>query len=203
MTFVIVLAVAAGMTAGYLFVDKIFDDYDTFDSLASIGIKVGLCIMLFFVGFDLGLEGTVFQNMKKMGARVFVFPLATIVGSLVAAFICSLFLPLQTREALAIGAGFGWYSLAPGIILDSGLVTASAISFMHNVMRELLGIIFIPMVAQKVGYVESICLPGAAAMDVCLPIVEKYTNGIVAVYSFISGVVVSIAVPALVPIMLG
>ena len=203
MTFIIIIAVAVGMASGYLFVDKLFDDYGTFDSLAGLAIKVGLCIMLFFVGFDLGIEGTVFKNMRKMGLRVFVFPAATIVGSLLAAGICSIILPLGMRESLAIGAGFGWYSLAPGIILESGLVTASAISFMHNVMRELFGIIFIPIVAQKIGYVECICLPGAAAMDVCLPIVEKYTNGNVAVYSFISGLIVSLAVPVLVPIMLG
>ena len=203
MTFIIIIAVAVGMASGYLFVDRLFDDYGTFDSLAGLAIKVGLCIMLFFVGFDLGIEGTVFKNMRKMGLRVFVFPAATIVGSLLAAGICSIILPLGMRESLAIGAGFGWYSLAPGIILESGLVTASAISFMHNVMRELFGIIFIPIVAQKIGYVECICLPGAAAMDVCLPIVEKYTNGNVAVYSFISGLIVSLAVPVLVPIMLG
>ncbi len=203
MTFIIVGAVAVGMGSGYLFVDRLFSDYDTFDSAAGLAIKIGLCVMLFFVGFDLGMEGTVFSNMRKMGIRVFVFPLATIVGSLAAAALCSVFLPLGLRESLAVGAGFGWYSLAPGMILESGLVTASAISFMHNVMRELFGIIFIPVVAQKVGYVESICLPGAAAMDVCLPIVEKYTNGNVAVYSFISGLIVSLAVPVLVPIMLG
>ena len=34
-------------------------------------------------------------------------------------------------------------------------------------------------------------------MDVCLPVVEKSTRGDIAVYSFISGLTLSIAVPVL------
>ena len=49
---------------------------------------------------------------------------------------------------------------------------------------------------------ETIALPGAAAMDVCLPIVEKSTSGNIAVYSFISGLVLSALVPICVPLIL-
>ena len=46
-------------------------------------------------------------------------------------------------------------------------------------------------------------MPGAAAMDVCLPIVEKATRSDIAVYSFVSGVILSILVPVLVPVIIG
>jgi len=39
-------------------------------------------------------------------------------------------------------------------------------------------------------------------MDVCLPIVEKATSGEIAVYSFISGLILSALVPVLVPIII-
>ena len=110
---------------------------------------------------------------------------------------------LSLKEALAVGAGFGWYTLAPGIIMEAGYITASAISFLHNVMRELFSILFIPLVAQKIGYIETTGMPGAAAMDVCLPIVEKATRSDIAVYSFVSGVILSILVPVLVPVIIG
>ena len=61
-------------------------------------------------------------------------------------------------------------------------------------------IILIPGVARKIGYVESVTLPGASAMDVCLPIVVRATSGNTAVYSFISGTVLSFMVPVLVPL---
>ena len=68
------------------------------------------------------------------------------------------------REAMAVGAGFGWYSLAPGIIMDAGLIEASAVSFLHNVLREIISILFLPFVAEKIG-----CLHGRIAGDGCLP----------------------------------
>ena len=200
MTLVIIGSVILGLICGFAFVDKIFDSYETFNTIAGHAIQIGLCILLSLVGLDLGLDGTVIDNFRKVGLRVLIFPFA--IGSLVGAFICGLILPLSVKEMLAVGAGFGWYSLAPGIILEAGLAQASAVAFMHNVMREILGIIFIPLVAKKVGYVETIALPGAAAMDVCLPIVEKSTSGNIAVYSFISGLVLSALVPICVPLIL-
>lgn len=203
MTIYIILSVCAGMASGFIFVRRLFNSFDAFNSMAGTAIQAGLCILLLFVGLDLGLDGTVAGNFRRVGLRVFVFPLANISGTLAACAVCSLFIPVSLKELLAIGAGLGWYSLAPGIIMDAGFVTASAISFMHNVMRELFAIILIPFIAKKIGYTETIALPGAASMDVCLPIVERATGGDIAVYSFVSGVVLSAAVPVIVPLIIG
>jgi uncharacterized membrane protein YbjE (DUF340 family) len=151
---------------------------------------------------DLGREGTIFENFKKAGWRVMIFPFVIMAGSLLGVVISSLFLPLSVQDALCIGSGFGWYSLAP-IMLTEYSVEISAISFMHNVMRELCAILFIPVVAKRIGYIECISLAGAAAMDVGLPIVERSTRGDIAAYSFISGVVLSAAVPIMVGFMMG
>ena len=203
MTFVIVIAVLAGMLTGYFWIrDAFADNMTAFESGIQLGIKIGLCILLIFVGIDLGLEGTVVDNFRKVGWRVFVFPLVVVVSTLLGSGISGVFMGLSLKESLAIGAGFGWYSLAPGMIMEAGLITASAVSFLHNVLRELFSILFIPRVARKVGYIETTGMPGAAAMDVCLPIVEKSTRSEIAVYSFISGVLLSILVPVLVPFIL-
>jgi len=204
MTVIIVITVIVGMLLGYFFIRNEFaDNMETFDFISSLGIKIGLCILLIFVGLDLGVEGTVIDNFKSVGFRVFMIPIAVLIGTLGASFLMSFVLDVTVREALAIGAGFGWYSLAPGIIMDAGHMTASAISFLHNVIRELLSILFIPTIAKYIGYVETVGMPGAAAMDVCLPIVERATRSEIAVYSFVSGVILSILVPTLVPLMIG
>lgn len=203
-TFAIIASVAAGMALGYLAIRPLFEgNMDQFDSLAGLTIKVGLCLLLVFIGLDLGLDGTVVDNFKKVGLRILVFPAVVIVGTLAGAAACSLFMEFSLKECLAIGAGFGWYTLAPGIIMENGYVTASAVAFLHNVMRELFSIIFIPLVAKKIGYIETTGMPGAAAMDVCLPIVEKSTRSDIAVYSFVSGVILSTAVPIMVPLIIG
>lgn len=203
MTVIILVCVVLGLAFGYFVVDRIFSDMEFFNSLAGNLITIGLCVLLFFVGFDMGYEGTVVDHFKKVGLRVLAFPFIIMAGTLVGAFVCGLFLPLTIRESLAIGAGFGWYTFAPGIIMEKGLVTASAVSFMHNIMREYISVLIIPMTAKKVGYLESMAVSGCSSMDVCLPIVEKATRGDIAMYSFISGVIQSLAVPILVPLILG
>ncbi len=204
MTLIILISVIIGMLVGYFVIREVFaDNMETFEYVAGLGIKIGLCLLLVFVGLDLGIEGTVIENFKTVGLRIFAIPLAVIIGTLTASLVMSLFLDLSAKETLAIGAGFGWYTLAPGIIMEAGYMTASATCFLHNVMRELFAILFIPLVAKKIGYVETVGMPGSAAMDVCLPIIEKSTRSDIAVYSFISGALLSILVPILVPIIIG
>ena len=93
------------------------------------------------------------------------------------------------KESIAICAGFGWYSYAPAIITAAGpqYAVAGAVAFLHNVMRETAGIIFIPLVARKLGYLEAISIPGIGTMDVCMPIVEQSCRQDTVVYGFVSG----------------
>lgn len=202
MTVMIVVCVIVGILLGFFVCRNVFTDFEAFNAAAGMVITVGLCILLLFVGMDLGLSGTVIRDIKSVGLRVLLIPVAVAVGTLGGSAIGALILPLPMNECLSIGSGLGWYSLSSGILLDAGYVTAGAIAFMHNVMRELFSIIFIPIVAKRIGYVESIALPGSPAMDVCLPIVERSTNGNIAVYSFVSGFILSMAVPFLVPLFI-
>ena len=204
MTVLIVIAVAVGMIIGYFVIRSAFEsNMESFENMAGMGIKIGLCLLLVFVGIDLGLDGTVVENFKRVGIRILAFPAVVVIGTIIGAGISGTLMGLSLKESLAVGAGFGWYTLAPGIIMEAGHITASAVAFLHNVMRELFSILFIPMVAQKIGYIETTGMPGAAAMDVCLPIVEKSTRSDIAVYSFVSGVILSILVPVLVPVIIG
>ena len=204
MTVMIVIAVAVGMLIGYFVIRRVFaGNMESFENMAGLGIKIGLCLLLIFVGIDLGLDGTVIENFKRVGIRILAFPAVVVIGTLLGAGISGTLMGLNLKESLAVGAGFGWYTLAPGIIMEAGHITASAVAFLHNVMRELFSILCIPMVAQKIGYIETTGMPGAAAMDVCLPIVEKSTRSDIAVYSFVSGVILSILVPVLVPVIIG
>ena len=116
--------------------------------------------------------------------------------------LCAVLLGFSPKEALAVTAGFGWYSIAPGIILEAGYAACGAMSFTHCVMREYFSLLSVPFVAKKAGYMEAVGICGAAAMGVCLPIVEKSTRNDVAIYSFISGLVHTLTVPVLIPLLL-
>ena len=201
MTIMIVCCVTAGILVGYFVCRNLFD-FEQFNAAAGTAITIGLCVLLIFVGLDLGLEGQVISNFKKVGIKIVAIPIAIAIGTLAGGALAGLVLPLPLNESVAVSAGLAWYSMGSAILLDAGLVSAGAISFMHNVMRELCAIIFIPIAAKKLGYVEALALPASPAMDVCLPLVERSTSGTVAVYSFISGFVLSMAVPFLVPLFI-
>lgn len=193
----IVISVACGIVAGYFFLP------DWFIAVSEPLMVVSLCGLLFFVGFDIGRENTIVERSKGAGWRIGIFPLAIIAGTFAGSLVGALVLPsLGIRDALAVGAGFGWYSLAPVMLMDYS-AEVSAISFVHNVMREVFGILLIPIVAKKIGYIETVSLPGASAMDVCLPIVEKCTRSDIVLYSFAAGVVLTTLTPVFVGLIAG
>lgn len=201
-TLLISLFVMLGISIGYITMGRKIGDFLEFKEMLGKAISIELSVLLIFVGLDMGFQRDALSNIKEVGPRIFIIPLSIIIGTFLGAILTSFILPIGTKESLAIGAGFGWYSLAPAIMMNAGYVTEASISFLHNVMREVFSLLLIPLVAKKIGYVETVALPGAAAMDVTLPIVSKSTCGRAVVYSFISGMILSAAVPILVPLFL-
>lgn len=187
----IVGAVALGMLAGYFVVPASVVAY------CGQVIDLGLYLLLFLVGMDMGKQGTAIADIKAAGWKVFLIPVAVAVGSLAAAGLTGLALSIGPRDAMAVAAGFGWYSLAPSLLAPYSL-PVSAVCFLANVMREVFAILAIPLAARYIGYVECVALPGAAAMDTVLPVVVGATHERITIYSFASGVVLSLAVPLLV-----
>ena len=202
-TLMIIFLVAAGMAAGY-FIVPVAIGIEIFTDISSKLLVFGTGMILATVGFSLGLSGDVFKNIKTAGYRVIFFPFAAILGSLAMGIIYGLIGPLTVREAMAVSMGFGWYTFAPGVIIDAGHAVCGAISFMHNVLRETLGIIIIPLATKKFGSVEAAAIPGVAAMDICMPIVERSNQRPeIVIYSFAIGLVMCLAVPTLVPLFIG
>lgn len=203
MTWLIIVFVIAGLLAGYFYIRTHVADLDGFNEKAGVVMTTGLSLMLCVIGFDMGLSGAVVKQLKLIGFRVLAFPVAVLIGTTITGVLMSLFLPMTLRETLAVSYGFGWYTFAPVSIANAGHVIASAVSFMHNVFRELGGIILIPVLAKKIGYIEVTSIPGVAAMDIGLPLVEKATRQDIIVYSFAIGLSQSLLVPILVPLVIG
>ena len=202
MTLLILAFVAIGMGCGYFAVPKLFaGNMDLFETICSKSLVIGLSTLLGIIGFNMGLSGDMAKHLRGVGLSVIVIPVLAVAGSLVGGAVYGLLSDLSVGEGIAISAGFGWYTLAPGLITEAGYNVAGAISFLHNVMRETLGIIGIPMFARYIGFLEATAVPGVAAMDVCLPIVEKSTRQETVVYSFVTGFFMCLTVPVVVPLM--
>lgn len=205
-TAIILGLVIAGMLAGYFIIAGMLPQIlDEFEVISGHSLTAFLCILLFCVGFDLGLSGTVVTKIKEVGLRAFAFPFAAVAGSLIAGAAVGVFFGFSLREGLSISAGFGWYTYAPTVIASAGseYMVASAVSFMHNVIREVSGIVLIPILAKKIGYIEVSGIPGVAAMDVCMPVIERSCRHDTVVYSFTIGLLMCIATSVLVPLLMG
>lgn len=205
-TFIILMLVAAGMAAGALLIAKHFEQIlPEFDHVSNMALTVLLCVLLFFVGFDLGAAGTLLANFKTVGFRVIGFPFAAVIGTVVVGTAACMVMGFSLKEGVAISIGFGWYTYAPVVIAGAGqqYMIASAVSFMYNVIRETAGIVFIPLIAKKIGYIEATGVPGVAAMDVCMPIVERSCRRDTVIYSFATGFLMCIVTSVGVPLVMG
>lgn len=192
LTLIIVAAVVLGMAVGHFVLP------DALVSHCSQIIQLGLYLLLFLVGVDMGRQEGILENIRQAGLGVLLVPVAVMVGTFVVTALAGLFLPLGPKDCVAASAGFGWYSLAPTLLAPYSL-SVSATAFLSNILHELFSIVLVPIVAQRLGYIEAVALPGATAMDTVLPVVVSATDQRMAIYSFTSGVILSLSVPFFIP----
>lgn len=205
-TLILLSVVAAGMLIGALVLTRRGEEFLAwFDGSSSTAMVVVLCVLMFLVGLDMGYSGNVVDSLRAAGVKMLLFPVAAMVGTMAFGVTACLLLGFSLRESAAIPIGFGWYSYAPIVIASAGqqYIVASAVSFMHNVIREVTGIIFIPVAARRFGYLEATGIPGIAAMDVCMPIVGRACRPDTMIYSFSIGLIMCIVTSVGVPCVMG
>lgn len=196
MTKKILIVLAVGILSGlFLIPDSIYGK-------TGLLMDIGLCLLLFFVGIDLGSNKEIFKNLKTLGLKILIVPMATIIGSLAGGIVCSMLFKIDIFGSLAIASGMSWYTLS-AIVITPISSELAAIAFLSNVFREVFAFVLIPTIARRIGYLETIAAGAAISMDTGLPLITKNTNQEVALISFISGVILSLAVTVLVPIFVG
>lgn len=196
MTKHILLAVIIGILFGLFIVPPALASH------MDIFINIGLCILLFFVGIDIGRQDKIIEKIRGLGLKILLVPVMVALGSIVGALVGGFILKLPLREAGAIGAGFGWYTLS-AVELSKYNARLGALAFMANMLREVLSLIIIPLVAKYVGRLASIAPAGATSMDTTLPVISKSTDGNVAIISLVTGISLSLLAPFLMSFFMG
>ena len=189
--FGITVAIIAGVISGFFF----RNDFLILNSDKIVSL--GLCLLLFFVGMDIGDSGDIFPKLKKFGKKIWFLPMSTIAGSLLGGYIGSMFTTLTMGQGIAVSAGLGWYSLS-AIELSKISAELGSLAFLTNVLRELIAIFSVPFIAKYIGSLESVSVAGATAMDTLLPIINKNNSADISIVAFFSGIVLTTAVPFLV-----
>ena len=196
MSLKILLSVFIGTILGYFILPS------GLDSTLGLMIDIGLMILLFFVGIDIGKQKGIYEKIKKIGFKVLSVPFGVIIGSIVGGILAGLLFKMPINESGAIGAGLGWYTLSSTMLLADGYVELSALAFLSNVFREIIALVLIPLIAKYIGNLEAISAAGATAMDTSLPIIAASTNPQSTIIAFITGVICTTSVPIILPIVL-
>lgn len=194
----VLLALAIGIIAGLsgLVPGAVSSNLDTL-------LTAMLCLLLFVIGVDLSQNGNIVAEIRRMGVKMLLVPLLIAAGSIAGALAVSLAIGLTPAYGMAIGAGFGWYSLS-GILLTATVgADVGTMALLSNVFREMLSIILLPFVVRYFGKMASVAPGGATTMDTTLPFVVRYAGGEMSVLAFVSGVVLSLLVVVLVPALAG
>ncbi len=162
-----------------------------------------LYALLFLVGAEIGANTGVWQVARRQNARILLVPLSAIVGTLLGVGLCSVFVPgVGFRESLAVGSGFGYYTLASVLIGQLGGTTLGVLALLSNILRELGTLVTAPLLARHFGKLAPIASGGATSMDTTLPIITRSVGTEYAVISVVNGVVLTLLAPVLITALL-
>ena len=158
-----------------------------------------LCALMFCVGISIGCDTSVLKSFRKVNPRLMFLPVMTIVGTLAGCAAASLVLGhRQFTDCLAIGSGFGYYSLSSIFITEYRGPELGTIALLANICREIFTLLCAPLLARYFGKLAPISVGGATSMDTTLPIITRASGEQFIIVSIFHGFCVDFSVPFLV-----
>lgn len=158
-----------------------------------------LYALMFCVGFSIGNDPQTIKRFRAINPRLAFLPIMTIIGTLAGTAAVSFLLPERSAtDCMAVGAGFGYYSLSSIFITEYKGAELGTIALLSNILREMMTLLFAPLMVRWFGNLAPISAGGATSMDTTLPIITRYTGNDYAVVSIFHGFLVDFTVPFLV-----
>lgn len=189
----VAVSLVGGLIFGYLFLDTGIKD--TLDFI----LMSALDVMIFIAGIEIGSNRGILKRICNLHSALLALaiPLAVACGSICGALLLGHIAGLSAYDSLLVGGGLGWYSFSSVVISAMYSTEIGTVAFLANMMREISGFFLIPLLV-RVHKFLALAPSGAATMDSGLPVVIKYTNLHVGMYSFINGLVLTLIVPVLI-----
>lgn len=158
-----------------------------------------LCALMFCVGISVGNDPQTLGSFRSLSPRLILLPFATILGTLAGTAVISLLLGGRTLgDCLAVGSGFGYYSLSSIFITEYRGAELGTVALLANICREIITLLAAPLFARVFGPLAPISAGGATTMDTTLPIIARTSGQQFVVVSIFHGFIVDFSVPFLV-----
>lgn len=189
----VAVSLVGGLLFGYLFLDT--GVKNTLDLI----LMSALDVMIFIAGIEIGSNRGILKRICNLHSALLALaiPLAVACGSICGALLLGHIAGLSAYDSLLVGGGLGWYSFSSVVISAMYSTEIGTVAFLANMMREISGFFLIPLLVRAHKFL-ALAPSGAATMDSGLPVVIKYTNLHVGMYSFINGLVLTLIVPVLI-----
>lgn len=189
----VAVSLVGGLLFGYLFLDT--GVKDTLDLI----LMSALDVMIFIAGIEIGSNRGILKRICNLHSALLALaiPFAVACGSICGALLLGHIAGLSAYDSLLVGGGLGWYSFSSVVISAMYSTEIGTVAFLANMMREISGFFLIRLLV-RVHKFLALAPSGAATMDSGLPVVIKYTNLHVGMYSFINGLVLTLIVPVLI-----
>lgn len=113
-----------------------------------------LCGLMFCVGISIGNDPQTLKSFRSLNPRLLFLPVMTILGTLAGCAVVSLFLSHRSpSDCMAVGSGFGYYSLSSIFITEYKGAELGTIALLSNIMREIIALLCAPIgkVLRKTG----------------------------------------------------
>lgn len=158
-----------------------------------------LCGLMFCVGISIGNDPNTLKSFRSLNPRLIFLPIMTICGTLAGCAIAGIFMSNHSSsDCMAVGAGFGYYSLSSIFITEYKGPELGTIALLSNIMREILALLGAPLLVRYFGKLAPISVGGATTMDTTLPIITRCSGKEFIIISIFHGFIVDFSVPFLV-----
>ena len=154
-----------------------------------------LWALMQLVGVSMGADRRLGEMLRTLRPRVLLLPLATTVGTFAGTALASLFLVYSAAECMAVGAGFAYYSLSSIFITQYKGPELGTIALISNIARELMTLLFTPLLVRFMGPTAAISCGGASTLDTTLPVITRYAGKQWIFISIVHALVLDFSVP--------
>lgn len=155
-----------------------------------------LCLLMASVGFSVGQNDELRHNIRSLDKRLMLLPLATILGTWVGMLAVCVLLPrISPTEWMAVGSGFGYYSLSGILISELKGAELGTIALISNVLREVITLLGAPLLARWFGPLAPISAGGCTTGDTTLPVITQVCGREMVPISIFHGLSIDFTVP--------
>lgn len=158
-----------------------------------------LAFLLFLLGISIGHDKSIFSTLRRSKPIILLVPLATVIGTWIGTALVSIFFTeYSVFEVMAVGSGFGYYSLSSIFITEYKGVELGTIALAANIIRELSTMFMAPFLVAYFGKLAPIAAGGSTSLDSTLPVITRTSGTEYIFIAMFHGIILDLSIPFIV-----